>query len=96
LKTVPESKVNIPRQSRGLYGVSRSKWLERGDELKNARKASSWTQVQAAARLGVTQAYLSMVERESGPFPPTSPRALWGVFEVPATALPLAEYQTHR
>ena len=27
-----------------------------GDELKNARKASAWTQAEAAARLGVTQA----------------------------------------
>lgn len=64
-----------------------------GDELKNARKASSWTQTQAAARLGVTQAYLSMVERgERAVSAELTSRAV-EVFEVPATALPLAEYQ---
>ena len=66
-----------------------------GDELKNARKASAWTQAQAAARLGVNQAYLSMVER--GERAVSSELALRAVevFDVPATALPLTEYQTH-
>jgi transcriptional regulator with XRE-family HTH domain len=65
-----------------------------GAELKSARKASSWTQVQAAARFGVTQAYLSMVERgERAVSCELASRAV-EVFEVPATALPLAEYQT--
>jgi transcriptional regulator with XRE-family HTH domain len=64
-----------------------------GDELKNARKGSSWTQVQAAARLGVTQAYLSMVERgERAVSSELASRAV-EVFEVPATALPLSEYR---
>jgi transcriptional regulator with XRE-family HTH domain len=65
-----------------------------GVELKSARKASSWTQAQAAARLGVTQAYLSMVERgERAVSSELASRAV-EVFEVSATALPLAEYQT--
>ena len=65
-----------------------------GAELKNARKASSWTQVQAAAWFGVTQAYLSMVERgERAVSSELASRAV-EVFEVPATALPLAEYRT--
>ena len=64
-----------------------------GNELKNARKASSWTQAQAAARLGVTQAYLSMVERgERAVSSELASRAV-EVFEVPATALPLSEYR---
>jgi transcriptional regulator with XRE-family HTH domain len=64
-----------------------------GVELKNARKASSWTQAQAAARLGVTQAYLSMVERgERAVSSELASRAV-KVLEVSATALPLAEYQ---
>jgi transcriptional regulator with XRE-family HTH domain len=63
-------------------------------ELKSARKASSWTQAQAAARLGITQAYLSMVERgERAVSSELASRAV-EVFEVSATALPLAEYQT--
>jgi transcriptional regulator with XRE-family HTH domain len=65
-----------------------------GVELKNARKAYSWTQVHAAARLGVTQAYLSMVERgERAISSELASRAI-EVFELPATAVPLAEYQT--
>jgi transcriptional regulator with XRE-family HTH domain len=64
-----------------------------GDELKNARKASSWTQTQAAARLGVTQAYLSMVERGERPVSADLASRAVEVFKVPATALPLAEYQ---
>ncbi|MDR5726240.1 MAG: helix-turn-helix transcriptional regulator [Terriglobia bacterium] len=65
-----------------------------GAELKNARKASSWTQVQAAARFGVTQAYLSMVERGERAVSSDLASRAAEVFEVPATALPLAEYQT--
>jgi transcriptional regulator with XRE-family HTH domain len=66
-----------------------------GAELKSARKASSWTQAQAALRLGVTQAYLSMVERgERAVSSELASRAV-EVFEVPATALPLTEYQSH-
>ena len=65
-----------------------------GDELKNARKASAWTQAQAAARLGVTQAYLSMVERGARAVSSELASKAVGVFEVPATALPLMEYQT--
>ena len=66
-----------------------------GDELKNARKTSSWTQSEAAARLGVTQAYLSMVERGKRPVSADLASHAVDVFEVPATALPLAKYQTH-
>ncbi len=64
-----------------------------GSELKNARKASSWTQVQAADRLGVTQAYLSMVERGERAISDELALRAADVFEVPATALPLADYQ---
>jgi transcriptional regulator with XRE-family HTH domain len=64
-----------------------------GDEFKNARKASAWTQAQAAARLGVTQAYLSMVERGERAVSSELASKAVGVFEVPATVLPLMEYQ---
>ena len=64
-----------------------------GDELKNAREASSWTQAQAAARLGVTYAYLSMVERGEHAVSSELASKAVEVFEVPATALPLTEYR---
>jgi transcriptional regulator with XRE-family HTH domain len=65
-----------------------------GAELKSVRKASSWTQVRAADRLGVTQAYLSMVERGARAVSPELAMRVVEVFEVPATALPLPEYKT--
>ena len=64
-----------------------------GDEFKSARKASAWTQAQAAARLGVTQAYLSMVERGERAVSSELASKVVEVFEVPATALPLTEYK---
>jgi len=66
-----------------------------GAELKSARKASSWTQAQAALRLGVTQAYLSMVERGERAVSSELASRTVEVLEVPATALPLMEYQSH-
>src|SRR5258708_10721977 len=38
-----------------------------GQNLKEARQKAGWTQQQAASALGVTQAYLSMVERGHRP-----------------------------
>jgi transcriptional regulator with XRE-family HTH domain len=60
-----------------------------GADLQLARTASSWTQAHAAALLGVTQAYLSMVERGVRPVSPELALRAVDVFEVPATALPL-------
>lgn len=59
-----------------------------GVELKTARSLSHWTQVEAAQRLGVTQAYLSMVE--SGARPVSSELAVNAlkVYRLPATARP--------
>jgi transcriptional regulator with XRE-family HTH domain len=65
-----------------------------GAELKSVRKASSWTQARAADRLGVTQAYLSMVERGARAVSPELASRVVEAFEVPATALPLPEYKT--
>jgi transcriptional regulator with XRE-family HTH domain len=71
---------------RNIYSVT-------GYELKYARKASAWTQAQSAARLGVTQAYLSMVERGKRDASSELASKAVAVFEVPATALPLTEYR---
>lgn len=64
-----------------------------GTELKSVRRASSWTQALAAERLGVTQAYLSMVERGRRAVSAELAARVMEVFEVPATALPLPEYK---
>jgi transcriptional regulator with XRE-family HTH domain len=62
-----------------------------GDDLKTARTASDWTQAEAAHRLGVTQAYLSMVERGSRPVSDDLLSAVLRVFPLPATARPIQD-----
>ena len=64
-----------------------------GLELRDARLASSWTQNDAAQKLGVTQAYLSMVERGVRPVSTELASRAMDVFEVSATALPLGNYE---
>ena len=67
-----------------------------GDELKAARLASSWTQNDAAAKLGVTQAYLSMVERGTRAVSTELAATAVGVLKVPATAIPIRQTQRRR
>lgn len=64
-----------------------------GAELKLARHKARWTQQQAARRLAVTQAYLSMVERGTRPVSDELAAKAAQVFEVPPTALPLGAYR---
>lgn len=54
-----------------------------------ARSLSKWTQVQAAKRLGVTQAYLSMVESGSRPVSDELAATALKVYPLSATARPL-------
>ena len=57
-------------------------------QLKFARVQRDWNQQQAAARLGVTQAYLSMLE--SGRRSPAAlAHKLMSVYDLPPTVLPL-------
>lgn len=61
-----------------------------GEQLRNARLARGWSQQQAAARLGVSQAYLSMLEtgrRDPAPLA----RRLMRVYGLPPTVLPVHE-----
>jgi transcriptional regulator with XRE-family HTH domain len=62
-----------------------------GQELKQARSRKDWTQQQAAERLGVTQAYLSMLERGRRVLPNSLARRAVEVLHAPATALPLPD-----
>jgi len=60
-----------------------------GTDLKDARCKAKWTQAEAASKLGLTQAYLSMVE--SGHRPVTSGLAELAlkILDLPPTTLPL-------
>jgi transcriptional regulator with XRE-family HTH domain len=60
-----------------------------GTELKENRRLAGWTQDRLAARLGVTQAYLSLMERGRRRVPDHVARATTRVLRLPATALPL-------
>src|SRR5262245_34881163 len=60
-----------------------------GRELKEARAQRGWTQQQAAGKLGVTQAYLSMLEHGHRVLPYSLTRKAVEVLQAPPTALPL-------
>lgn len=60
-----------------------------GQELKEARLRRRWTQQQAAGKLEVTQAYLSMLEHGHRVLPYSLARKAVEVLQAPPTALPL-------
>ncbi|MFQ6105096.1 MAG: helix-turn-helix domain-containing protein [Candidatus Glassbacteria bacterium] len=60
-----------------------------GYYLKNCRRQSGWTQVRLAARLGVTQAYVSLMEQGKRPVPDRIARVVIRLLQLPATVLPL-------
>ena len=60
-------------------------------ELKEARLRKGWTQEQAAGKLGVTQAYLSMLEHGQRVLPHTLARKAVEVLQASPAALPLRE-----
>ncbi len=61
-----------------------------GQALKEGREGAGWSQVRLATSLGVTQAYLSLMERGRRPVPDRLARAVARVLAMPATALPVA------
>src|SRR5271163_4580035 len=73
----------------GRHGVSGL--LTNGEELREARLREGWTQQQAAGRLGVTQAYLSMVEHGRRVLPSRLARKAVEILHASPTWLPLRE-----
>ena len=61
------------------------------DQLKLARLAKDWSQQQAAARLGVSQPYLHMLETGKRRLTPALARKLAVAYGLAPDALPLAE-----
>lgn len=61
-----------------------------GAALKDARSANGWTQAEAAARLGVTQAYLSMLERAERKMPKDLAARAVKAMKARPTALPFS------
>ena len=60
-----------------------------GTTLRKARQNKNWTQQRTARALGVTQAYLSMLEKGSRTVSESLVRKALKVFDLPPTALPL-------
>lgn len=60
-----------------------------GTQLRKARKRKGWSQQQAAARLGVSQPYLSLLEREHRRLTLRLVDDANRVFGLPPTSLPL-------
>ena len=60
-------------------------------ELRDGRRKAGLKQVEAAARLGVSQPYLSQLERGSRPVTSKLARAATALYRLPATALPMPE-----
>lgn len=58
--------------------------------LKLARQRRGWTQTQAARKLGLSQPYLSMLERGERPFPHRLVHKAKKLFRLPPTVLPPA------
>lgn len=58
-------------------------------DLRNARLSLEWTQIDAAQKLGLTQAYLSMLESGTRPVSEEVAARALQVFDIPAVALPL-------
>ncbi len=59
-----------------------------GTDVKNARLQAGWTQMAAARKLGVTQAYLSMVENGSRAVSDALSRKSLRVFDLTPTLVP--------
>src|ERR1043165_5685001 len=67
-----------------------------GSELKNARLDKGWTQEQTAVALGVTQAYLSMLEKGRREVPDRLVLRAQRLLNLRPTALPFLSLQGPR
>lgn len=61
------------------------------EELRSARRNRGWTQTQAAARLGMTQAYLNYLENGKRRLTPLLVRRAATVYRLPPEVLPVAD-----
>ena len=62
-----------------------------GSALREGRLRANWTQREAAKRLGLTQAYLSMLERNRRPVTPALALQAQKLFDLSPVSLPLQD-----
>lgn len=65
-------------------------------DLRSARLAKRLSQAEAAARLGVSQPYLAMLESGRRPLTPALARSAMKVYDLPPTILPLPKATSSR
>jgi len=65
-----------------------------GEALRKARKQRGWTQAQAGARLGVSQAYVALLEKGRRPVPDDLARKAVREFKLSPVLLPAEEPST--
>src|SRR3989442_1033758 len=68
----------------------------KGAVLRADREKVGWTQVKLARRLGVTQAYLSLMETGMRRVPPRLARRLTRLLDLPPTMLPVTPTSTSK
>jgi transcriptional regulator with XRE-family HTH domain len=61
-----------------------------GDDLKHGRRSKGWTQEYAAARLGVSQPYLALMERGARRVPPDTAYKAVCLYKLSPTVLPVS------
>lgn len=66
-----------------------------GLQLRYARQSAGWTQEKTATRLGVTQAYLSMMEKGRRPVATELAVRAVSLLKAPPTTLPLVREESH-
>jgi transcriptional regulator with XRE-family HTH domain len=77
------------KYNRCCYNREETKDSVTGDALRTGREEANLTQLEAASKLGLTQAYLSMLERGRRPVTAELAAQAMKVFNLPPTALPL-------
>lgn len=63
-----------------------------GKQLLQARKKRNWEQVEAAERLGISQPYLSLLEKGKRPLTKSLANLVVKVYDLPPTALPIEKF----
>jgi transcriptional regulator with XRE-family HTH domain len=78
------------RSVAGCYYMACDRLSDAMTELRTARQSRGWTQARAAARLGVSQPYLAMLEAGQRPLTPAVARRAMRVYGLAPTVLPPA------
>ena len=65
-----------------------------GMQVRAHRKARGWTQTELAARLGVSQGYVCLLERAQRTVPATLAHKVTRLLDLPATAVPVGSAST--